>query len=67
MTPRDRAGGAAFLLNGPDMKSEFQRAQEHSSERARFPAMTVIDIRVEQAGVADAYKNIAPSCEAASA
>ena len=40
-----------------DMNSEFPTAQEYSSERARFPAMAVVDIRAEQAGVTDAYKN----------
>jgi mannose-6-phosphate isomerase-like protein (cupin superfamily) len=39
------------------MKSEFPTAGEYSSERARHPAMTVIDIRAEQAGVTDSYKN----------
>lgn len=39
------------------MKSEFPTAQEYSSQRARYPAMTVIDIRSEQAGITDSYKN----------
>ena len=39
------------------MKSEFPTAQEYSSQRARYPAMTVVDIRSEQAAVADSYKN----------
>ena len=39
------------------MKTEFPTAQEYSSQRARFPAMTVIDIRSEQANVTDSYKN----------
>jgi mannose-6-phosphate isomerase-like protein (cupin superfamily) len=39
------------------MKSEFPTAQEYSSQRARYPAMTVVDIRAEQAAVTDSYKN----------
>jgi mannose-6-phosphate isomerase-like protein (cupin superfamily) len=39
------------------MKPEFPSPEEYSSETARYPAMTVVDIRVEQAGVTDAYKN----------
>jgi len=39
------------------MKSEFPTAHEYSSQRARYPAMTVIDIRSEQAEVTDSYKN----------
>ena len=39
------------------MKTEFPTAQEYSSQRARFPAITVIDIRSEQANVTDSYKN----------
>jgi mannose-6-phosphate isomerase-like protein (cupin superfamily) len=39
------------------MKSEFPTAQEYSSQRARYPAMTVVDIRAEQADVTDSYKN----------
>lgn len=39
------------------MKSRLPTAEEYSSERARYPAMTVVDIRAEQAGVTDAYRN----------
>jgi mannose-6-phosphate isomerase-like protein (cupin superfamily) len=39
------------------MKSEFPTAREYSSQRARYPAMTVVDIRSEQADVTDSYKN----------
>ena len=40
-----------------DMKPEFPTAEEYSSQRARYPAMTVVDIRSEQAGITDSYKN----------
>ena len=39
------------------MKPEFPTAQEYSSQRARYPAMTVVDIGFEQAGVRDSYRN----------
>ncbi|MGH8396751.1 MAG: cupin domain-containing protein [Gammaproteobacteria bacterium] len=39
------------------MKSRFPTAQEYSSETARHPAMTVVDIRSEQAAITDAYRN----------
>ena len=39
------------------MESKFPSAQEYSSERARYPAMTVVDIRSEQADITDSYKN----------
>ncbi|MEL1264202.1 cupin domain-containing protein [Pseudoxanthomonas putridarboris] len=39
------------------MESKFPTAQEYSSQRARYPAMTVVDIRSEQVAVTDAYKN----------
>lgn len=39
------------------MTSEFPTADEYSSEKARHPAMTVVDIRAEQAGITDAYRN----------
>ncbi|MHB1059838.1 MAG: cupin domain-containing protein [Rhodanobacter sp.] len=39
------------------MKSEFPTAREYSSEKARHPAMTVVDIRAEQAGVSESYRN----------
>jgi hypothetical protein len=39
------------------MKPEFPTAEEYSSQKARYPAMTVVDIRTEQAGITDSYKN----------
>ncbi|MET0581076.1 MAG: cupin domain-containing protein [Pseudoxanthomonas sp.] len=39
------------------MKTEFPSAEEYSSERARHPAMTVVDIRAEQTGVSESYRN----------
>lgn len=39
------------------MKSEFPTAQEYSSQKARYPAMTVVDIRSEQAVVTGSYRN----------
>jgi mannose-6-phosphate isomerase-like protein (cupin superfamily) len=39
------------------MKSQFPTSQEYSSQKAHYPAMTVVDIRSEEAGVADSYKN----------
>jgi mannose-6-phosphate isomerase-like protein (cupin superfamily) len=39
------------------MKPEFPTAQEYSSQRANYPAMTVVDIRSEQADITDSYKN----------
>jgi mannose-6-phosphate isomerase-like protein (cupin superfamily) len=39
------------------MKSELPTAQEYSSQRAHYPAMTVVDIRSEQAAITDSYKN----------
>jgi mannose-6-phosphate isomerase-like protein (cupin superfamily) len=39
------------------MHSKFPTAQEYSSETARYPAMSVVDIRAEQAQVVDAYRN----------
>ena len=40
-----------------DMKSEFPTAEEYSSEKANYPAMTVVDIRSVQADITDAYRN----------
>jgi mannose-6-phosphate isomerase-like protein (cupin superfamily) len=40
------------------MKSVFPTADEYASERAKHPAMTVVDIRAEQADITDGYKNI---------
>ena len=39
------------------MKSDFPSSDEYSAERARYPAMTVVDIRAEHAGITDAYRN----------
>jgi mannose-6-phosphate isomerase-like protein (cupin superfamily) len=39
------------------MKPDLPTAAEYSSEKARFPAMTVVDIGAEQAAVTDAYRN----------
>ena len=39
------------------MESEFPTAQEYSSQEARYPAMTVVDLRAEQAAITDLYKN----------
>lgn len=39
------------------MKSEFPTAREYSSQKAHYPAMTVVDIRAEQAGITDSYRN----------
>jgi len=39
------------------MKSELPTAHEYSSQKARYPALTVIDIRSEYAGITDSYKN----------
>ena len=39
------------------MKSDFPSSDEYSAERARYPAMTVVDIRTEHAGITDSYKN----------
>ena len=39
------------------MKSDFPTSEEYSAERARYPAMRVVDIRAEHAGITDVYKN----------
>jgi mannose-6-phosphate isomerase-like protein (cupin superfamily) len=39
------------------MTPEFPTAQEYASEQARHPALTVVDIRAEQAAVTGAYRN----------
>ena len=39
------------------MKSKFPTAQEYSSQKAHYPAMTVVDIRAEEAVITDSYKN----------
>jgi mannose-6-phosphate isomerase-like protein (cupin superfamily) len=39
------------------MKSRFPSAQEYSAQTARHPALTVVDVRAEQAAVTDSYQN----------
>jgi len=39
------------------MKPQFPSAQEYSTQTARYPALTVVDIRAEQAAVTEAYRN----------
>jgi mannose-6-phosphate isomerase-like protein (cupin superfamily) len=39
------------------MTSRFPSAQEYSAQTARYPALTIVDIRAEQAEVAEAYRN----------
>ena len=39
------------------MKSQFPSAQEYSAETAQHPALTVVDIRAEQAAVTESYRN----------
>lgn len=39
------------------MKSQFPSAQEYSEQTARYPALTVVDIRAEQAAIAESYSN----------
>jgi mannose-6-phosphate isomerase-like protein (cupin superfamily) len=39
------------------MKSPFPSAQEYSAQSARYPALTVVDIRAEQAAIAESYSN----------
>ena len=39
------------------MKSQFPTAHEYSAETARYPALTVVDIRAEQAAVTESYRN----------
>ena len=39
------------------MKPDFPSSEEYSAERARYPTMSVVDIRAEQAGIIDSYKN----------
>jgi mannose-6-phosphate isomerase-like protein (cupin superfamily) len=39
------------------MKSQFPSAEEYSAEPARHPALTVVDIRAEQAAVTESYRN----------
>jgi mannose-6-phosphate isomerase-like protein (cupin superfamily) len=39
------------------MKSQFPSAQEYSAQTARYSALTVVDIRAEQAAVTESYRN----------
>ncbi len=39
------------------METKFPTAQEYASETARYPALTVVDLRVEQAAVTSSYRN----------
>lgn len=39
------------------MNFRFPSAQDYSAETAHFPAMTVVDIRAEQATVSESYRN----------
>jgi len=39
------------------MKSRFPSAQEYSAQTARHPALSVVDIRAEQAAVTESYRN----------
>jgi mannose-6-phosphate isomerase-like protein (cupin superfamily) len=39
------------------MPSPFPSAQEYSNQTARYPALTVVDIRAEQARVTEIYRN----------
>lgn len=39
------------------MNTGFPTAQEYSAEKARLPALTVVDIHAEQQAVTEAYRN----------
>jgi mannose-6-phosphate isomerase-like protein (cupin superfamily) len=39
------------------MSSQFPSAQEYAAQTARHPALTVVDIRAEQAAVTESYRN----------
>ena len=39
------------------MTSQFPSADDYAAETARHPALTVVDIRVEQAAVTESYRN----------
>ena len=39
------------------MNSEFPSAEEYSAQTARHPALSVVDIRAEQAAVTQSYRN----------
>ena len=39
------------------MKSSFPSAHEYSAQTARYPALTVVDIRAEQAAITESYSN----------
>jgi mannose-6-phosphate isomerase-like protein (cupin superfamily) len=39
------------------MDSRFPTAQEYASEQARYPAMTIVDLRAEQTAATEVYQN----------
>ncbi len=39
------------------MKPDLPSAQEYSAQTARYSSLTIVDIRAEHSGVADAYNN----------
>ena len=39
------------------MKSRFPSAQEYTAQTARHAALTVVDVRAEQAAVTESYRN----------
>ena len=39
------------------MKSDFPTSEEYSAERARYPTMSVVDIRAEHTGITEPYRN----------
>lgn len=39
------------------MKSQFPSAQEYSAQTARYPSLTVVDIRAQQIAIAESYSN----------
>lgn len=39
------------------MKSQFPSAQEYSAQTARYPSLTVVDIRAQQIAIVESYSN----------
>ena len=39
------------------MKSLFPSAEEYSAQTARYPALSIVDIRKEQAAISESYSN----------
>jgi mannose-6-phosphate isomerase-like protein (cupin superfamily) len=39
------------------MKSQFPSAQEYSAQTARYPSLTIVDIRAQQIAIAESYSN----------